>query len=384
MSIFWLLGCLWVNIYYAVQFIKAYWFWNKIPTNAEANEPTELHSFSIVVPARNEANNVLSLLSSLTAIDYPKDKFEILLVDDFSEDDTVKVAKEYAAQFPEHNINIISLDGLGLKHNNAFKKTAIQIGVSKAKHSWIVSTDADCHHTSQYLHTLNKHIATHQPKFVSGPVSLEPSVTPFQRMQSLEFKGLVGLGASYIQQDQPFLCNGANLAFPKDVFERLNGFKGVDDHESGDDIWFMHKVQKRHPFELTFMKEVAAIVRTEPLPTLRDFMNQRKRWTAKNSSYTNWRQLLTLSMDYLFYCALLANLVMCCVGVADPWLLAFMLGSKALVELVFYSALNKFYSQKGWVLTYLYTFPVQIFYVVLIYPLSQLTRFEWKNRRFNA
>lgn len=384
MTLIWLLGCLWLNLYYAVQFICSYLFWNRIPIRSTPDSDVSTNCFSLIVPARNEELNIETLMHSLTSLEYSRDQFEIIIVDDFSEDGTVEEVKKQVEKHSDISIKLISLGEIGFTHNRAFKKVAIQIGVSQAQFEWIVTTDADCIHPVEYLKTLDAHIEEHQPKFVSGPVSLEPASTAFQKMQSLEFKGLVGLGAAYLERDLPFLCNGANLAFTKEVFENLNGFKGVDHMESGDDIWFMHKVNCRYPFELSFAKAKGMMVKTLPQPTLKDFVNQRKRWTAKNSSYTNWRQLFTLAMDYLFYVAILVNLLVFLIGITDGKLLLFMLGTKALVELAFYGALNRFYPEKNWLLTYLYTFPIQIFYVVLIYPLSQLTRFEWKNRRFNA
>lgn len=392
MLILWVLGCMLLNFHYTIQFILAYFFWKKVPTNFEATSNPQLR-FSIVVAMRNEEDNVQALIDTVAALDYPKELYEVLLMDDFSEDRTIDVAeghiKQVSETFQSRNetapqIRVIPIAHQGLKHYRAFKKTAIQIGVSKAQNDWIVTTDADCEYAPQYLKTLHGFIDFHKPKFISGPVELGPKKTLFQRMQALEFRGLVALGAAYIQRERPFLCNGANMAFKKSVFQQLNGYKGYEHMESGDDIWFMHKVQERYPFEIYFARHQDLIVRSHPSKDFREFINQRKRWTAKNSSYKKWSQIFTLAFDYLFYVAIGANLVL---SIFFSWawaLLVLMVLSKALVELNFYLSINKFYKDRSWPWVFVLTFPLQVFYIIMIYPLSQLTKFQWKNRTFNA
>lgn len=379
---FWVLFCLVVNLYYVIQFLASYLALKRLPTNFEPSTQ-KLNTFSVVVALRNEQHNVTALLNSLTSLKYPGDKLEVILVDDFSEDLTVETLKE-KQQDVDLDIKVISLKNEGLTHNRAFKKTAIQIGVANAKNDWIVTTDADCVYESDYLKLLNAFIEKYKPKFVSAPVKLEPATTLFQKMEALEFKGLVALGAAYLQRDKPFLCNGANLAFKREVFMNLNGFKGFDHFESGDDVWFMHKVQERHPFELYFAMHKGLVVKSSPTENLKAFINQRKRWTAKNSGYKKVSQLITLSFDYLFYLFVLINLFGGIFSETMLGLAGFMVLSKILAELNLYATVNKWIKTPFWPLIYFVTVPFQIVYVVAIYPLSQLTKFNWKNRIFNA
>lgn len=379
----WVVIALLLNLFYVIQFLFSYLAYKKLPKNFKVSDHQTI-GFSIVVAMRNEASNVKKLLASLTALDYPKNLFEIILVDDFSDDQTTTIVEQLIEEYKGLDINLHSLKEAGLTHNRAFKKTAIQIGVSYAKYEWVVTTDADCLHKPSYLKTLAGFIHRYKPRFISAPVNLGPNKSLFQKMQALEFKGLVGLGAAYLQRDKPFLCNGANQAFQRNVFQKLNGFKGFEHMESGDDIWFMHKVQERYPFELYFAMHPNLIVESTPCNNLNDFINQRKRWTSKNSSYKHWSQLITLSVDYLFYCALLINIL---IGVFMGQFLTLALVmalSKFLVEGNFFAAINRDIKTKAWPLIFLITFPLQIVYVVSIYPLSQITRFKWKNRTFNA
>ncbi|MGB0429262.1 MAG: glycosyltransferase [Bacteroidia bacterium] len=378
----WIVVVLLLNLYYVVQFVYSYLGLKSLPKITTSAK--HVNRFSIVVAMRNEANNLQNLFKSIHALNYPKSQYELVLVDDFSDDQSVQIAQKLVIEHPDLNVQIISLSNEGLKHNRAFKKTAIQFGVANSKYNWIVTTDADCVYRSGYLSMLDAFIEKHEPKFISAPVELTPANTLFQKMQALEFKGLVALGAAYIQRDKPFLCNGANLAFTRQVFLDLNGYKGFEHIESGDDVWFMHKVQERFPFELFFALDKELIVSSSPCQNAKAFINQRKRWTSKNTEYKKVSQLITLSVDYLFYCAILLNLIL---GLFFNQLLnlaVFMMVSKALVELNLYLTFNKYVKTRGWFFTYLITFPVQLFYVILIYPLSQFTKFKWKNRVFNA
>ncbi|MFY0673618.1 MAG: glycosyltransferase [Bacteroidia bacterium] len=379
---FWVLLCLVVNLYYVVQFLASYLALKNLPTDFSLTA-SKLNSFSIVVAMRNEQQNVISLLNSLKNLDYPKESIEVILVDDFSEDQTVETLTQKLTEI-DIDIKVVSLKKEGLTHNRAFKKTAIQFGVAKAKNEWIATTDADCIYKPNYLQLLNAFIEKYKPKFVSAPVELLPTKTLFQKMQALEFKGLVTLGAAYLQRDKPFLCNGANLAFKREVFMSLNGFKGFDHFESGDDVWFMHKVQERYPFELHFAMHEGLVVQSRPSENLNSFINQRKRWTAKNSGYKKVSQLLTLAVDYLFYLFVLINLLGGIFSETMMGLAGFMILSKILIELNLYAAVNKWIRTPFWPLIYFVTVPFQIVYVVAIYPLSQLTKFNWKNRIFNA
>lgn len=376
----WAAISLFLTLFYVVQFLKAWFHWKRISVHTTTDKKPNTN-FSLVIAARNEEENIQQLLETLRNLEYPSNQFEIIIVDDFSTDNTLAKLENAVSVFP--NLKVLSLENLGLAHKKAFKKKAIQVGIHHASHKWIITTDADCQLDPKHLQALAFFINKHDPKFISGPVLYKPA-SIFGAMQTVEFMGLVTLGAAYLQREIPFLCNGANMAFPKAVFEDLNGFKGVDDDESGDDVWFMHKVYKRYPLEMFFMKHSNAIVRTKPSPGLSSFLNQRKRWTSKNSSYGKTNQTLILAADYLFYIAIVANLIAGIWRVSLHELLAVMLAGKFVVESLFFYQANRFFKIRRWFGWYLVAFIPQIFYVILIYPLSQLTRFEWKNRSFDV
>jgi len=98
--------------------------------------------FSIIIPFRNEAENLQNLLESLRKLIYPTDLYEVLLVDDESSDDSVNMIRSFIAkEFPkEKHIRVVANN----RQTVSPKKDAIITALSEANNSWIVTTDADC------------------------------------------------------------------------------------------------------------------------------------------------------------------------------------------------------------------------------------------------
>ena len=373
-----------LSLFYSRQFILSAKAWKSLP-KVEITEKAENHKFSLVVAMRNESENVLQLLDSLFSLNYPKSAFELILVDDFSDDDSVEKARNYILTKGEQkNMKVVSMENSPVKSTSGYKKQALSYGVSMAQYSWIVTSDADCLHDSDYLKILSAFIGEKSLKMIALPVELSPTKSLFEKMQALEFSGLIGLAGSYIQRQKPFLCNGANLAFDKSTFLELNGYQEIDHQESGDDVWLMQKIEQKFPGQMAFGAHSSLIVKTKPCENLAAFINQRKRWTAKNDSYTDRFQLATLSLDYLFYLMAVGSVLL---GIVDlQWLgiPLLMLAVKFLMEVYFYKTLQNRLPISNWFLIYVLAFFPQIIYVILIYPLSKFSSFNWKNRRFNA
>src|ERR1035437_8685856 len=156
---------------------------------------------SIIIPFRNESLNILESLQSIEGQDYPKDKFEVIFVNDFSDDDPLELLCKVEKSF---NIKIISVPEDYAKYQH--KKRAIRFGIENSMGSIIVTTDADCIHSTKWLRTLLGQFDD-KTGFVSGPVEFIEESTLFNRMQKLEFAGLVLTGAGLIGLNEPIICN---------------------------------------------------------------------------------------------------------------------------------------------------------------------------------
>ncbi|MDZ7624425.1 MAG: glycosyltransferase [Ignavibacteriaceae bacterium] len=269
-----------------------------------ANEKLPFEFISIVIPFRNEEENILANLKSIEAQFYPTEKFEVIYVDDSSEDNSLELLKK---NIKKNNIRAISVPDDFSK--NAHKKRAVRYGIENAKGMIIVTTDADCVHDEEWLKSL---MQSFDPVtgFVSGPVEFETDDGLFSEFQKLEFAGLVLCGAGLIGSGHPTICNAANIAYRKKVFDEVGGFKDQMNLSSGDDELLMQKIAKDSDFKVKFCIDKNAIVKTSANKTISDFYQQRKRWASKGLFYNDKSLVLKLILIYAFYVGLMAQLIL--------------------------------------------------------------------------
>lgn len=276
----------------------------------------ETSKISVIIPVRNEAENILFLLQDLEKQTYPKHKFEVIIADDDSTDDTLKIVQEFQKNT---NINLI-INQLPPKTNNTSpKKRAIDSSIKLATGQLITTTDGDCRVGQKWLENIANFQAQTGAYLVSCAVTFLPSSgTPPASMPStslrhplstsvsersrrhreysiinntqiIEFASLVGSGACVMFIQKPNMCNGANLTYLKSVFYEVDGFAGNEDLASGDDEFLMHKIAAKYPDKVKFLKDQNTIVETHAHASWRSFYNQRKRWASKWKHYNNWQ-----------------------------------------------------------------------------------------------
>lgn len=241
-------------------------------------------SVSIVVAARNEEQNISTLLNSLSLQVFPISLFEIIIVDDFSEDKTVAIVEYFILNHPSLNVKLFQLKNLNPQLKN--KKAAISEAIKKATGELIITTDADCTMSSKWLATLVSYYEKHHPKLMVGPVMLEGN-SILESLQTVEFLSLMAITGASIKMNKPLMCNGANLAYPKSAYAAVNGFDGNEAVASGDDTFLMFKIFKKYNGGIHFVKSPQAIVKTGAQKTIIALINQRVRWASKTQNYKN-------------------------------------------------------------------------------------------------
>ena len=241
------------------------------------------NNFTIIVPFRNEAKNLPALLKSFSDLDYPVNKFEILLVNDDSTDDYQKHIEQFIVENTDIQIEVIP----NKRKSSSPKKDAIESAIDKAKNKWIVTTDADCKVPKNWLNNLDAFLQKNDIKMIVAPVAYSIENKFLQHFQNLDFLSLQGTTMGSFGVDRPFMCNGANLCYSKHVFNELNGFEGNDHIASGDDVFLMEKILEVYPKEVKYLKSFESIVKTKPQPDLRSLIHQRIRWAAKIGSTKN-------------------------------------------------------------------------------------------------
>ncbi|MEM7511855.1 MAG: glycosyltransferase [Bacteroidota bacterium] len=234
---------------------------------------------SIIIPARNEEQNIERCIRSVCQQNYPTDKYEVICLDDHSTDATLKFLAQLQKEFKQL-IVIKMADYPGLSQ----KKQALSLGIQQSRGEIIVQTDADCWVSREWLETIVSRFGE-ETGMVSGPVLLHGSANVLERFQTLEYMGLSVLGAGAIQLRKPTMCNGANLAYRKQTFLEVNGFQDIAHIASGDDELLMQKINLQTDWGIRFAKDSRAIVNSQALNSWTDIRAQRLRWVSKARAY---------------------------------------------------------------------------------------------------
>lgn len=325
-------------------------------------------TFSIIVPFRNEEKNLPILLESLEKLNYPTELFEVILVDDESEE------KFQVSSF-KFQVSIIH----NQRKSNSPKKDAIETAIQIAKHNWIVTTDADCEVPENWLAIFDTEIQNKEAKMCVGSVGYVTESGFLHDFQNNDFLSLQGVTAGSFGIKKPFMCNGANFAYEKTFFKTLNGFEGNNNLASGDDVFLLQKALKAAPEKITYLGNLN-IVLTKSCDSWKDLIHQRVRWASKTSAYSNWYPKI---LGILVFLTNLSGLLLLVLSIYESewikitiyfWVLKFGIDflflkfSAAYFRLPFKSFLGSFL--------------VYPFFTVLVVVKALFGKFEWKERRF--
>src|SRR5580692_9980950 len=149
-------------------------------------------------------------------------------------------------------------------NNKAYKKLAIETAINNAEGNLIVTSDADCTFNNNWLQTIVSFYETTNAKFIAAPVKIKCSNNLPDIFQTLDFITLQGITAASVSKKFHSMCNGANLAYKKNVFFEVDGFKNIDNIPSGDDMLLMHKIYEKNSGGVFFLKNKKALVTTQP------------------------------------------------------------------------------------------------------------------------
>jgi cellulose synthase/poly-beta-1,6-N-acetylglucosamine synthase-like glycosyltransferase len=332
---------------------------------------------SIIIAARNEENNIAITIEDILKQNYPAHLVELIVVDDHSTDQTVNIIESYSPR----GVKLIKLNETVLL--NSYKKKAIASAIEDSVGELIITTDADCRMNENWLNTVVSFYEQNDYKFISSPVVYSNEKNYFERLQTLEFLFLIGFGASGIGNKIPSTCNGANLAYRKDVFLKVGGFKGIDDLASGDDELLLHKVAFAYPNSIGFCKSFEAVVYTDAKESLKGFIQQRKRWASKSVKYKN-KQIVVLALFvWLFNVSLFVNLGL---SLFEPQLFKVFIIQyliKLLSEFFFLKSVTDFVRRKELLIYLPILTLIHVIYFIYIGIAGNSGKYNWKGRNVN-
>ena len=345
--------------------------WKKIQNTTNQNDKDFV---SVMVACRNEQDDISHIIQKVKMQNFDKSRFEMIVVNDHSTDTTLQILEKEAAIWDKLKV-------VCLNEGEEGKKSAIQKGISFAKGDIILCTDADCSVGRNWIATIVNYFADEKIKMVSAPVVFLNGKGFFQQLQSLEFLSLIGSGAAAIGRGKSIFCNGANLAYRKSIFLELNAFD--NNTVSGDDVFLMHHIKQKYASGIVFAKEKDAIVKTSSQPNIKAFINQRKRWTAKSSSYKDFDTIAISILVFLMNVSIVTLLGMTFFNSQMIALFTALFLVKYIADYLFLLPVLKFFNKRELVF---WTLPFEIFYcfyIVLIVILSFTKSFQWRERTHN-
>lgn len=262
-----------VVLIYAATIASLIYGFTKV-NSFEKLDLTPKTKFTIIVPFRNEAENLPILLDSFSKLNYPTEWFEVILVDDNSFE---------KFQIPNFKFQITLINSIRV--SNSPKKDAILTAMQHVSTDWVITTDADCVVNKNWLLSLDNCIQLHQVEMIAGAVTYDCKDSFLHHFQQLDLASLQGATIGSFGLQKGFMCNGANFAYKKSFFETLNGFEGNDKIASGDDVFLLQKAIAHSPEKVHYLKSKNNIVTTKPVDDWTSLFYQRVRWASKTGSY---------------------------------------------------------------------------------------------------
>lgn len=360
---------------YAVLLLYFLAGWLQTPEPILQKGYTPTTRVCVIIPARNEANNLPKLLNDLNAQIFPPELWELIVVDDHSSDDTPAIASSF------NKVRLISLaDVLGNEKTVAYKKKAIEAAISTTTAAWIITLDADVRVGAWWLHSIVQAIEENKTKWIAGPVQFPTPNTWFEHFQLFDFLTMQGITAAVISTRSGVMCNGANLAYNKQAYNTVKGFEGIDQLASGDDMLLMQKIEARFPGQSLYLKQAEAIATTHYLPTLNAFFQQRIRWASK-AKYFNDKKIQAILLLVLLCNMLWVVLPVLCLLHLIPWLFFFALVTLQLfIEWRLLNSVLDFFQQKNSLVRFVLLKFLHVPYILISGFWGMFGSYTWKDR----
>lgn len=273
---------------------------------------------SVLIAARNEEKNIDKLLQSLYNQNFPKEFYEVIIVDDNSEDNTKKIIEDFINNHKDLNIKVLNAESEG-------KKKAISQALHNAENELIMVTDADCELKSTWIESVVSFYQEKKCKMILAPVLLSPANNLFEKMQVLEHLSLIASTAGSASIGCPVMCNGANMAYEREAALEVEKLRHDFNITSGDDMFLLEQFVKKYGHKnVKFFLNKSAIVETKTCKTIKEFIRQRRRWVSKSKSYTNCKIILT-ALVVLFFNLSIVSLFLSAFFIPALWSLYFLL-----------------------------------------------------------
>ena len=343
----------------------------------EFHKTAAINRFTVIIPFRNEAENLPKLLDTIHQLNYPTTLVDFIFVNDASSDKSISIINKHGIN-NQHHLRVVENERI----SNSPKKDAITTALKVSTKEWIITTDADCILPLNWLKIIDAFIQQNDCNLIVAPVNYITNNYFIQQFQNLDFLSLQATTIGAFGLQTPFLCNGANLIYRKQVFEQVNGFINNNNIASGDDVFLLEKFIKLDIEKVTYLKSKAAIVQTFPVNTFNELINQRIRWASKTSHYNlNFGKLIgiivLLANGYIAAIPLLIVFFKMKIITAFSFILL-----KQLFDYLLIKKCSDLYQKNIHFSSFLKSSILYPYFTLLIFSKSLTSKYNWKGRSF--
>lgn len=253
----------------------------KLKRNINEAQKQEPEFISIIISARNEAKHIKDCIFEISKQNFPKNQYELIIIDDASEDDTFALANKALLESGIDFQIIQQNKHQGKKHN-------LSQAIEKAKGTIIITSDADVlYRHYNWLTSISNYFRAYSPNMLVMPIDYLAQANVLSSFQIIENIALTGFTAGFTGIHKPFLCNGANLAFKLNAYHSVSGYQSHMAISSGEDVFLMEDLKKHNPKSIHYALIRELIVKTTPVDSIKELLNQRIRWAYKSKSNPN-------------------------------------------------------------------------------------------------
>jgi poly-beta-1,6-N-acetyl-D-glucosamine synthase len=353
-------------IYYLFIYTRVQLFDIKRKKITHIKEPV-----SIIICARNEAENLTNHLPLILEQDYPN--YEVVVVNDCSDDNSQDILEKFQEKYPHLRTTLI-------KHDEKFthgKKLALTLGIKGAKNEWLLLTDADCQPSGkQWLSTMQRNF-TESTSVVLGYGGYNREKGFLNKLIRFDAFLIALQYLSFALIKSPYMGVGRNLAYRKSLFIKNKGFATHSHLQSGDDDLFINEVSNGKNTTVEF--EAEAHTHSIPKKKFKYWANQKRRHFSTSSLY-RFKHKFLLGFEvfsrFLFYACLILlviNPVTWIIGVAAYTI-------RLIIQLiVFNGAMNRLKEKKLLLFSILFDIILPLISIFLyLVQTSNSKHYRWK------
>lgn len=335
---------------------------------------------TVLIPARNESANIGSCLEGVSRQSYDPDRFEVIVIDDRSTDDTSQIALSYKSKI--RNLSVITIENVPA--GVAPKKHALSAGVAMSKGEIILCTDADCRQQPQWMEKMISCFGN-QTGMVVGycPIIPENRLSLMHHFSALDGLALAALACATTFINRTATAAGRSLAYRKSAFTEVGGYSKIASFISGDDDLLMH-LFRTTSWKTAYCAYPEARVETGPPESLKQFFNQKIRHASKSRHY-GIKMILTLTFVYLFNAMIAVAAPILLILYPEKWLwILTPLMIKIFIDGFFLAAAAARFRNWSSFLLYPVVALIHPYYVTVFGLLGLFVKFEWKDSRFST